>query len=116
MKVRNGFVSNSSSSSFLIDARKYSEYQVEKIIDKALEVEELKYGEKHSRDDICTLYTMKSGSPMIEEIKEAGYSFHQDTSYYDFPCIRVDSIGSNSIPWGVQEVLEDFALFRHHWG
>lgn len=117
MKIRNGFVSNSSSSSFILDGNKYSVEIIGEYISKLLEAENLIQHSDKKVDDICTIkkYNYVEDyykDSYIEDYEEYGYK----RVVCDCPVIVVDSVRDNSIPWAVQSPLEDIALKRHHWG
>jgi hypothetical protein len=118
MKTRKGFVSNSSSSSFILD----SNYLIEKFgyewEDKVREKIKLlaEVYEEHERpiDDMMT----------ISKTPEAVEAFHSLASRYanghyseEEGDVIINSRGNNSIPWPIQEYIE-YELWgsRYHWG
>ena len=115
MKIRNGFVSNSSSSSFLIDNTKYSIDRVRQYIDSLVEAYNVINTDHITTDDIC----------VISEVNRRDFynrvdQFHGNTAKKDnkdtTKGILVDSTSDNSIPWDIQERLEEIAIIRQHWG
>jgi len=118
MKIRNGFVSNSSSSSFLIDATKYSKEKVTEYIESLLVAHNIIENTDLSLEDICFINNT-SGSVFFKEVAEF-YSANKDLVHRDadkYPdCIVVDSTSDNSIPWNIQDALERIAIKRQHWG
>lgn len=119
-KIRNGFISNSSSTSFVIDASKYNETEVRNIIEKMISVVELSYKQKYSIDDICCITSSKTGKEFCERIKKYYSSFGEGVSqqllkYETKKVVIVDSMYDNSIPWEIQDVLENLG-YRQHWG
>ena len=122
MKIRSGFVSNSSSSSFILDGTKYTEFQIREIIEKMLEVMVITDPDEpkiKSVDDICSIYKQDSAKPFIAEVKS--FSYRDETKYLEEitkgkPVIIVDSTSDNSISWPIQRFLEGIAFLRQHWG
>jgi hypothetical protein len=118
MKNRQGFVSNSSSTSFYIDASKYSCGKVEGVIKRMLDL--LSFCENCNPEDIksvCTIGT-ENREAVVERIKEH-YGFDERKIDVHLPknIIAVDSVDDNSIPWAVQEFLcEVLGAERQHWG
>jgi hypothetical protein len=141
MKIRTGFVSNSSSSSFIIDGDEYSVDQIRKIIELGIKIEEV-VGEYRKYVPDRKLPTLKqtcriSEAPncdkfirRIEKYQGIGTEFEtpemreackEETMYTRNrmgrrKCIIVDSVRDNSIPWRIQEVLETIAVHRTHFG
>jgi hypothetical protein len=113
LKNRIGFVSNSSSTSFVIDARKYPHEKIKNYIEKLLEAENDLEGESYTLDDICMI--VDGASIDIFNNQLDGY-FHSSPIEHDGPIVLVESRGDNSIPWSIQEALENIALRRQHWG
>lgn len=113
MKNRSGFVSNSSSTSFVIDANKYSGAKVKAYIEKLIQAENDLEGESYTLDDICTIIDGASISAFNNQLD--GY-FHSSAIEHDGPIVLVESTGDNSIPWSIQESLERIALRRQYWG
>jgi hypothetical protein len=122
MKIRQGFVSNSSSTSFYIDASKHSMSKVKKAIKTILGLLDVKDNDISS---ICTTYETEDTKALEMEIRQYDAPF--DSLFIDpknfreikFPkkVIVVDSITDNSIPWEIQEFLEShFDATRQHWG
>jgi len=121
MKSRSGFVSNSSSTSFLIDGSKYSVDHITRYIKALLDAENIVSEEQLSMDDICTVFECNADDFLKECArfdhwgrKEDQY-IHKDSGKYG-KCVQVDSTGDNSIPWSIQEALENIAILRQHWG
>lgn len=114
MKSRKGFISNSSSTSFVIDATKYPEEKVTSFIQKILEALNELTNTKITLNNICHIHTDNSVEQINKQIKE--FYSHDDSVLHKGPVVIVDSVDDNSIPWTVQEVLESIALKRQHWG
>jgi hypothetical protein len=124
MKVRDGFVSNSSSSSFILDGTKYTQRKLKHIIEHLLQATILvDETTPITADEICTIHEEKDGLRFLAEMKEFN-SYGEDSIHEEYyndeqykkPVIIIDSISSNSIPWPVQEFLEGIAIKRQHWG
>lgn len=113
MKNRIGFVSNSSSTSFVIDARKYSSVKIKSYIEALINAENELEGESYTLDDICQI--IDGASIDIFNSQLDGY-FHNSKIEHDGPIVLVESTRDNSIPWSIQEALENIALRRQHWG
>ncbi len=124
MKIRNGFVSNSSSSSFLIPTENISEDMIRGLIIKLVEIENLVNKSNLTIDDICTVYTNNDASYIFVNRMETAQKYNLlDTyteasacynKYKNKSCIVVDSTGDNSIPWSIQDYLENLGE-RFHW-
>jgi hypothetical protein len=126
MKIRLGFISNSSTTSFILDGTKYSASLIREVIENVLKAVSLIDKEEFIVDDICEIYERSSGQEFLNQIK--GFYEGMNHDYYDEeikyldkgqfdkPAIIVDSTFSNSIPWPVQEFLEGIAIKRQHWG
>lgn len=128
MKIRQGFVSNSSSTSFYIDASKHSKEKVEQIINKLLDIiifaNNCNFGTigsicSISEDDnigsikhhIRMYHSYDSKSIIVDEDDEIG------REKWPKKVIVVDSITDNSIPYSIQEFLEiELGARRQHWG
>jgi len=118
MKNRQGFVSNSSSTSFYIDASKYSCEKVEGAIKRMLDL--LSFCENSNSKDIKSVCTIgkEDREAVIQGIKEF-YDCDERKIDIHFPnkIIVVNSVDDNSIPWAVQEFLcEVLGAHRQHWG
>lgn len=113
MKIRSGFVSNSSSSSFIIAQKKYSLETIKNYISKLLEAENFIEKTNLSLDDICKVYEEDSVNQLNSMIDKY---WKEDHIYFEGKIIVVDSTGDNSIPWSIQEALENIAIQRQHWG
>jgi hypothetical protein len=106
MKIRNGFVSNSSSTSFYIDSSIYTKQQVIEAIEDMVS------------DGLFAKYRIDqlTQKEIISQIEEwCGYTINGKDIPYN--CIVVDSESDNSIDWDIQEMLEiKFNAYRQHWG
>lgn len=141
MRVRTGFVSNSSSSSFILDGEKYDRQFLESLIRQSLKIDGLinkKQGysvssEGYDLKKVCKIRTEPDCESFIQEMSEFYMpggsrkyqsfvdSFTSESNYIrnslgTKKCIIVDSVGDNSIPWRTQEILESIAVHRQHWG
>lgn len=118
MKIRNGFVSNSSSSSFIIDADKYTISQIKEVIRKLVETNNLLEKDTITLNEICKISEAKI-SDFYDEVQDFYGKYHKNEYYPKNDSdkgIRVDSTYDNSIPWFIQNALENIALYRAHWG
>jgi len=113
MKLRTNFISNSSSSSFLIDSNKYSLKRVEHIMEKAIEL----YNIIHPNDQL------NSGIYNIEKryIKYYEKHIHSQTKKTDefnnnVMLYVVKSTDDNSIPETITTVLREISLDDIFWG
>lgn len=122
MKTRNGFVSNSSSSSFIIKDK--SEKKVRNYIRTLLDAENQLEGGNKSIDDICTTSTTNNVHTHAFEYYNWGnygkeITFDQYKKLHDIkkdePGVVVESTDDNSIPWAIQEALSNIGT-RYHWG
>jgi hypothetical protein len=132
MKLRNGFVSNSSSSSFVIGGKdledvtntiknllKSEEYADEKFYTSSKSRGKLRKNLKVK--DICTItkLTAKEADARDKETRRIfKKSKHIDLPYFLIgkrECVVVDSVSDNSIPWDIQDYLELLGR-KIHWG
>lgn len=127
MKIRGGFVSNSSSSSFVIDSSKYSGRDIETYIQKLLDAENFIESTDLTVADICVVYDLKDTTEFWSDRFEYecyGQSGQNKETYIEikqksYPAgfILVESIRDNSIPWSIQNSLEELSgSKRFHWG
>lgn len=127
MKIRSGFVSNSSSSSFIITGHSIDE--LKEYIKLALHANNFLNKENDTIDEILT----------IEETDDINKEKHRYYNYYNYdyknpdkeisfkqykkennitkkePGVIIASTGDNSIPWPIQKALENLGQ-RIHWG
>jgi uncharacterized protein (UPF0179 family) len=120
MKSRLGFVSNSSSSSFILDGTKYPVEKVEAYIKNLLDAENALEGSNFTVESICKVYSQSSPKKFIKRTKDF-YSHFDSHAAPDLDDIKgevtiVDSTCDNSIPWPIQHALENIAYSRQHWG
>lgn len=103
MKIRNGFVSNSSSSSFICST-KLNLDQVKNKLDIMVEMYNRLYNAKETFDDMFE-YPYVISKTNIEGYKERiSYFGGGSVSIGD---IIIDSAGDNSIPWMLHTAIED---------
>ena len=101
MKIRKGFVSNSSSSSFIINSDRFTFEEVEK---KMAEI-------KASSSDKWFEYDVRE---ITEEMYEHD-NWYMDRA--DIGKIQIISSEDNSIPYDAFDVIENtFDCVRHHLG
>lgn len=122
MKRRQGFISNSSSTSFYINGSKYSKQLVEETIKDLLNiVNKINPEYQEDFDDCITIYE----DVTLEDMKREFKSYHdvdKDMKYLiellgKDNIIQVNSTYDNSIPYTIQAFLEDsFNAYRQHWG
>lgn len=112
MKVRSGFVSNSSSSSFILDASKYNVQQIKDYITKLLEAYSIITKDNLTFKDICKI----SEEDSIDRISNVINRYYGETISHKGKILLIDSTHDNSIPWSIQEALIDISLYRQHWG
>lgn len=88
MKFRNGFVSNSSSTSFIIDD-KYELATVENVLNYTMIIYNIIHTEKPIKDisDICTVYEDANG------------------------LLKVKNADDNSIPHMFYEIIEEMSVY-----
>jgi len=108
MKVRVGFVSNSSSASFYINSSMHTKEEVRSAI-------------YDMNAETGFQISQSTNEEVAKIISESGYfgdaSIDSIKSRLPYNCIVVDSTRDNSIPYEVQEMLEyKFDALRQHWG
>jgi hypothetical protein len=122
MKTRRGFVSNSSSSSFIIKNRKAKKIRayIKKLIDADNELN----NNNLDIDNICTIIE-------LNDVNIHSYSYYNwcnyrnEISFEEYkklksirkeePGVLIESKNDNSIPWPIQEALQHIGQ-RFHWG
>ena len=124
-KIRNGFVSNSSSSSFIINADKYDEDRIRNFIQALIDAHNIMRDESKGElrmEDVCEIYTSASIKAFAERIVDCDWynlkgleknkRIEQIVEELkpDFPndVVIIDSVGENSIPYSMQEELGEF--------
>ena len=116
MKMRIGFVSNSSSSSFILDGNKFTKDKIEEYITTMAAVDKLVHDTDYETiNDFCTIYEDKSPKIFNERLKDH-YGDRAGNIKHKGKVIIVDSTSDNSIPRPIQEALESISLMRAHWG
>jgi hypothetical protein len=129
MKIRQGFVSNSSSTSFYIDASKYSCTKVKETIKLALDLVDFCHDSSSSNiDSICTVHETKDiegiktqirqhYAPLDDSLFDDDNLAHRHQVKLPKKVVVVDSTDDNSIPFSIQEFLEnELGATRQHWG
>ena len=128
MKIRQGFVSNSSSTSFYIDSHRHSLDKVGCILDTLIDAYNLARGENNTISSFCEVSESdkESVKSRIKEfysyVKGEEYINHLkwiENDFKDFSnkVITIDSIDDNSIPYAIQGFLENaLNARRQHWG
>ena len=108
MKIRSGFVSNSSSESFICRTKDSIE-SVEKQIKKLLSF----YNEWEGRNLQYkkVYYVQKITEELIEDVKDFEYQVPEDAT------LAINSVSDNSIPYELFEFIESkFNAYRVHLG
>lgn len=110
MKIRNGFVSNSSSTSFIIQtyisANDFKEYMSE--LFKALSNFGYNMGNINEHMEILSLNENKEN--LIQELKEWNYT--SKILHSKSPAILINSVHDNSIPFIIQQIFEEMSSYR----
>lgn len=122
MKTRLGFVSNSSSSSFVLTET--SVEQVKQYIEKLLEAENFINDTDFQMQDICDIYEIDDVAQFRYDAF-LYYNYNSSITYDEFKKLRdiyekisgvvVDSTNDNSIPTVIQDALQRIGE-RYHWG
>jgi hypothetical protein len=125
MKIRRGFVSNSSSSSFVIASKKNIK-ELEKVLRAIflyLQTVEDTYWADKDFDDCIKITTVGESnfkecfSDYFGNIKEQTIWFDGEEKEITDDMIYIDSKFDNSIPWAIQGFLENIdGIKKYHWG
>ncbi len=106
MKIRKGFVSNSSSSSFVITDKVLTEGRIKSLITSNFDV---------SVNDIDYAMT-------FDKVSQEDIEYRRDCGDYSkldkhLGSLVINSKEDNSIPWEIQEYIEDeLDGIHYHWG
>jgi len=111
MKIRNGFVSNSSSCSFVCQT-KYTLKETKKILQKMLNSYNDTFNENNKFEDVFgKLYIGDTNTDI--EFKKWGQNPHAKIK----EKIIIDSKSDNTIPWSIMKLIEEkFNADHYHWG
>ena len=132
MKIRTSFVSNSSSSSFILDADKYSKGKIVEYITKLLDAAKT-IGDLQDNiclEDICKSHILDDNSKkdllismyrwdhdFLDKEKISKSQLNSYSNELNLPkrILYIESTEDNSIPWSIQEALQNIGI-RRHWG
>lgn len=129
MIKRKGFVSNSSSTSFILDGEYYSLDKIKEYLKLLVDAENCLEDTDLKLDEVCKIYEENSAYNILKKIIEyENYDMNYTDSQietlinntYEYKKFRgkviiIDSIEDNSIPWHIQCFLQENG-YRQHWG
>ncbi len=118
MKTRLGFVSNSSSTSFLVLGMNTK--KVYKLLQKIID----DYNKDNGEVKLESILSVKKNTKEIKkEMREMQEIYGITDAVIENTKVIIDSIDSNSIPWEIQEAIpnefyrrEGVTVERQHWG
>jgi hypothetical protein len=117
MKLRAGFVSNSSSGSFIFP-KEMSVERVKEVLKKTEDFLSDVNGEKvvHGLEKI-RIFTDKTSKGRYWDTIESIHDYYKHTDPKDyFGCVIADTIKDNSCPYEVRVILEQLGVRYFHYG
>jgi hypothetical protein len=128
MKIRQGFVSNSSSTSFVISSKKNAEEFETWLINVFAAIYDVdkKVAEAKVHRCLDISFGEEEAVEMVSKIVNEGWSSHKARDIEEIiehakkaeeNIIIINSTGDNSIPYPIQELFEsNLRCTRVHWG
>ena len=124
MKIRQSFVSNSSSCSYTINSEKFTPEEVKKILLEMVDSYRKIYknDEYHKDGDYADFFC---GDPYLCDEDKFKKRFVRSDGLYFYGCFKKDFLGKiiieskddNSIPFEIMDMIEErFRATHYHWG